>query len=310
MASATLEVTLDRGQIEDWFGSPFICWALGIGIVGWIAVVVWELRVKDPVIDFRMLKSGNFAISGALFLVFGFGLFGSTTLIPQLLQSLYGYRAIDAGLVLGPGALVITVLAPISAQLLQKKLASPQFMLMMSLLIGSAAMWYYGTFNLATDYSHYALARAFQGLGYGFFFVPVNMIAYSQLRPDQNNRASSLTNLFRNWGGSFGIAFITTAVDRRHEFHQSNLGSAVTATSPEVSQRLAAMTNYFVEKGWSGPDALAHAQGWLYGQLQNQVSLLSFMDCFRVIAWVTLGAVPVVFLLQKVKAAGAPPTAH
>jgi DHA2 family multidrug resistance protein len=83
-------------------------------------------------------------------------------------------------------------------------------------------VWNYSTFTLATDYSDYALARAFQGLGYGFFFVPVNVLAYSQLRLDQNNRASSLTNLFRNWGGSFGIAFITTAAERWHQSHQTN----------------------------------------------------------------------------------------
>src|SRR5277367_4156010 len=91
----------------------------------------------------------------------------------------------------------------------------------------------------STDYSHYALARALQGLGYGFFFVPVNVLAYSQLRPDQNNKASSLTNLFRNWGGSFGIAFITTAAERRHQFHQTNLGSAVGATSNQFTDRIA-----------------------------------------------------------------------
>src|SRR5277367_7171671 len=89
----------------------------------------------------------------------------------------------------------------------------------------------------STDYSHYALARALQGLGYGFFFVPVNVLAYSQLRPDQNNKASSLTNLFRNWGGSFGIAFITTASERRHEFHQTNVAAAIDSTSQQLSAR-------------------------------------------------------------------------
>src|SRR5216684_2262997 len=116
---------------------------------------------------------------------------------------------------------------------------------------GGATMWYYGTFTLGTDYAHYALARAYQGLGYGFFFVPVNVLAYSQLRPDQNNRASSLTNLFRNWGGSFGIAFITTAAERRHQFHQLNLGSAIGATSQQLTSRVTELTNYLVTKGFS-----------------------------------------------------------
>jgi DHA2 family multidrug resistance protein len=310
LASAALEVALDRGQIDDWFGSPFICWMLGIGVLGWIATVVWELRSKDPVIEFRLLANRNFAIASILFVVFGFGLFGSTTLIPQMLQSLYGYRAIDAGLVLGPGALVITLFAPIAARLIQRQIVPPRILMVISLLTGAAAMWYYSTFNLATDYRHYALARAFQGLGYGFFFVPVNVIAYSQLTPSQNNKASSLTNLFRNWGGSFGIAFITTAAERRRDFHQTNVGAAIGSTSQQFSERASALTNYLVQKGYSGPDAATASHGYLYQQLQHQVSLLAFMDCFRVIGWLTLATVPLMLFVRRFKTQDKAPAAH
>jgi DHA2 family multidrug resistance protein len=310
LASASLEVALDRGQIDDWFGSPLISSLLAIAVVGWIATVAWELRIKDPVIDFRLLSGRNFAVAATLFLVFGFGQFGSTTLIPQILQSLYGYRAIDAGLVLGPGALVITVLAPIAAQLLQRQIVSARTLLAISLLTVAASMWYYSTFTLGTDYRHYALARAYQGLGYGFFFVPVSMLAYSQLRPDQNNRASSLTNFFRNWGGSFGIAFTTTMAQRREQFHQTNLLSAIGDTSQQLAGRVAALTNYLVTKGYSGPDATLAANGYVYQQLQRQASVLSFMDCFRVIAWLTLAAVPLLFLIRHFKPAGKAPAAH
>src|SRR6185437_11859028 len=125
----------------------------------------------------------------------------------------------------GPGAFVITILAPISAQLIQKKIVHPRILVMISLSITAFAMWHFSVFNLATDYPHFAWARALQGLGYGFFFVPLSTIAYSQLRPDQNNRASSLTNLFRNWGGSFGIALMTTVAQRREQFHQTALAA-------------------------------------------------------------------------------------
>ena len=310
LASASLEVALDRGQIDDWFGSAFISWLLAIAVMGWIATIVWELHAKDPVMEFRLFANRNFAIASTLFFVFGFGLFGSTTLIPQILQTLYGYRATDAGLVLGPGALVITFLAPVAAQLIQRQIVSARVLLMISIMTVGAAMWHYSTFTLATDYSHYALARAFQGLGYGFFFVPVNVLAYSQLRPDQNNRASSLTNLFRNWGGSFGIAFITTAAERRHQFHQSNLGSTIGATSQQLAGRVTELTNYLITKGFSGPDAATGAQGYLYQQFQHQVSLLSFMDCFRVIAWLTLAAVPLLLFVRRFKPAGKAPAAH
>jgi DHA2 family multidrug resistance protein len=310
IASATLEITLDRGQIEDWFGSPMIRWTLAIGVLGWIATVLWELRAEDPVIDFRLLKSRNFAIAGVMFLVFGFGLFGSTTLLPQMLQQLYGYRAIDAGLVLGPGALVITVLAPVGAQLIQRQIASPRALLILSLVIGTYAMWYYASFTLATDYQHYLLARCLQGLGYAFFFVPASLVAYSQLRPDQNNRASSLTNLFRNWGGSIGVSFIITASERRAQYHQMMTGSTGDASAQLLPGRIAGLKEYFIQKGFSGPDADLASPAYLYHQLQHQVSLLSFMDCFQVIGWVTLAAVPLLFLVKKFTPTGKAPAAH
>jgi DHA2 family multidrug resistance protein len=283
---------------------------LFVGVAGWIATVLWEVNRKEPIIDFRLLASRNFAISNVLFFVFGFGLFGSTTLIPQILQSFYGYRATDAGLVLGPGALVITFFAPIAAQLIQRQLVPARGLLLFSLSTVAAAMLYYSSFNPATDYSHYALARAFQGFGYGFFFVPVNVLAYSQLRPDQNNRASSLTNLFRNWGGSFGIAFITTAAARREEYHQSHLAPVLSGTSRQLSGRIGELTNYLVSRGFTGPDAVPAATQYLYRQLEHQVSLLSFMDCFRVIAWLTLAAIPLLLLIQRFKPSGGSTAAH
>ncbi len=310
LASATLEVALDRGQIEDWFGSPFICWMLALAAIGWVATIIWELRVTEPVIDFRLLANRNFAISTVLFFVFGVGLFGSTTLIPQILQSLYGYRAIDAGLVLGPGAFVITLLAPVGALLIQRRIVHPRVLIAISLATVAAAMWYYSTFTLATDYRHFALARVLQGLGYGFFFVPVNVIAYSQLRPDQNNRASSLTNFFRNWGGSFGIALITTVAERRHEFHQTNVTSAIGSTSQQLAERVSALTSYLISKGFTGPDAESAAQGRLFQQLQHQVSLLAFLDCFRIIAWLTLATIPLLLLLHYFKPGGKAPAGH
>jgi DHA2 family multidrug resistance protein len=310
LASAGLEIALDRGQIDDWFGSTFICVALATGVLGWIATVVWELRRDKPIIDFQLLKSRNFAIASILFLVFGVTLFGTTTLIPQILQSLYGYRATDAGLVLAGGAVVITLFAPITAQLLQRQLVSPRVLLILSMLIVGAALWHYSSFNLATDFDHYALARVFQGLGYGLFFVPVNVLAYSQLKPEENNRAASLTNLFRNWGGSFGIAFITTATERRQQFHLNNVGATLAATSERLAGRVHDLSDYLATRGFSSPDAAAAASGYVFQQLQHQVSLLSFMDCFRVMSWLTFAAAGLLLFIQRFKPTGKAPVGH
>ena len=310
LASAALEVSLDRGQIDDWFGSSFITAMIVIAVLGWIGTVLWEGWVKEPIIDFGLLKNRNFAIASILFFVFGIGLFGTTTLIPQMLQSLYGYRAIDAGLVLGPGALVITLLAPISAQLLQRHLVSAKTLAFGSLSFIALAMFVYSNMNLDTNGSHYLWERALQGVGYGLFLVPVNIIAYSQLRPDQNNKASSLTNLFRNWGGSFGIAFITTASERRANFHQLNLGSHLGSSSQSLQQNTQSMVSHLMQYGFTSADAGPASLGVVYQQLLRQSVFLGFMDCFRVIGWLTLAMIPAVILVRKFKGGGSAPAGH
>jgi MFS transporter, DHA2 family, multidrug resistance protein len=164
--------------------------------------------------------------------------------------------------------------------------------------------------NLATNGSHYAWERALQGLGYGLFLVPVNIIAYSQLRPDQNNKASSLTNLFRNWGGSFGIACITTMVERRENLHQLNLGANLGDSSQSLQQSTQEMVGRLMQHGFTSADAGPASLGVVYEQLVRQSTFLAFMDCFRVIGWLTLFMIPLVFAIRKFKAGGDAPAGH
>jgi DHA2 family multidrug resistance protein len=310
VGSMALEIMLDRGQIDDWFGSSFIRSMFFIGIIAWAFAIYWELHHDDPIIDLRLLANRNFSIASVFYFVFGFGLFATTTMIPQVLQSLYGYRAIDAGLVLGPGAFVITLLAPVGAQLVQRGIIQPRILLGMSLVTVAASMFFYSGFNLQTDYSHYALARGFQGFGYAFFFVPLSVIAYSQLKPGQNNRASSLTNFFRNWGGSFGIAFVTAMSERRQNFHQSIVGANLTASSGPLQQAIHNMAAYLNQQGFSPYDATRAATLHFYTQLENQTRLLAFMDCFHIIGWITLASAPLVLLIHHLRAPSKASAAH
>jgi MFS transporter, DHA2 family, multidrug resistance protein len=304
VGSGALEILLDRGQIDDWFGSRLICWMLFLGVGCLTAAVFWELNQRDPVIDFRMLRVRNFAIANIFYFVFGFGLFATTTMIPQMLQQLYGYRAINAGLVLGPGAFVITLLAPVGAQLVQRRIVHPRILLFGAVIVVGLSMLHYSRLNLQTDYDHYAWARAFQGLGYAFFFVPLSVIAYSQLAPNQNNKASSLTNFFRNWGGSFGIALITTMAERRQDFHQARLGDTLSTSNPSLQSGIRQTAAYLQTHGFSQADAVQAATFRYYQQLGNQTHLLAFMDCFHIIAVITLLAAPLVFLTKKFSVGG------
>ena len=233
-------------------------------------------------------------------------------MIPQLLRSLYGHRAIDAGLVLGPGAFVITLLAPIGAQLVQRRIVHPRILLFGALIVVGISFLHYGHFNLDTDYGHYAWVRALQGLGYAFFFVPLTVITYSQLKSNQNNRASSLTNFFRNWGGSFGIAFVTTAVERRSNFHQSILGANLTNSSSNFQQQVRQSAAYLQTHGVTSADAVKAAYAHYYTLLDAHAHLLAFMDCLHMLGIITLVAAPLVLAIKYFSLGGSKnmPAAH
>jgi MFS transporter, DHA2 family, multidrug resistance protein len=305
---ACLEVVLDRGQTNDWFESNFIVIFFSIAVVALIAAAFWEWHHKDPVVEIRLLADRNFAIANFFYFLFGFALFGSTVLIPQMLQSLYGYTATDAGLVLGPGAMVIVVLAPVIVKILPKVGVKP--LIFTGYVIFCLAMWSYSRIDLGTDYKHIALLRALQGLGIAPLFVPVSQLAYSYLPKHKNNKASSLTNLFRNQGGSFGIAFVTTVLARRTQYHQSVLVAHATPFDPQYRATLDSLSHYFLSRGYTVPDAALHAKAQLARLVLQQASFLSFMDCFWLLSCACLIGAPIAFLTRRILTAQGSAAAH
>ncbi|HUO35350.1 MAG TPA: DHA2 family efflux MFS transporter permease subunit [Candidatus Acidoferrum sp.] len=304
---SALEIVLDRGQIEDWFQSNLITFFISVAALALITAAIWEWRHPDPVVEIRLLADRNFAVANFYYFLFGFTLFGSTVLIPQMLQSLYGYTATDAGLVLGPGAFIIVMLAPVVVRILPKTGIKP--LIFAGYVIFSGAMLYYASFDLGTDYAHEALARAVQGLGISFLFVPVSQLAYSFLPKSKNNKASSLTNLFRNQGGSVGIAFVTTVVARRAQYHQSILVAHATPGNRSYCTFLDSASRYFSVHGFSGVDASVHARALLAETIQQQATFLASLDCFRLLALACVVGSPLVFLTRRFSSGG-PGAAH
>src|SRR5258705_5873315 len=185
---ACLEVVLDRGQREDWFESNFIVAFFVIAIAALVIALVWELRHPDPVVEVGLLKERNFAISNVFYFIFGFVLFGSTVLIPQMLQSLYGYTATDAGLVLGPGAMVIVILAPVVVALVNRIHVAR--LLAVGFVVLGLAMWDFASFNLATDYAREAEARALIGIVLKCLFLRGRQRA-SFVVPEKKNKKTT-----------------------------------------------------------------------------------------------------------------------
>jgi DHA2 family multidrug resistance protein len=297
-----LEIVLDKGQREDWLESHFIVIFLAVAIIALIAAVVYEWNHEDPVVEIKLFRERNFAVANALYFGFFFILFGSTVLIPQILQSLYGYTATDAGLVLGPGAFVIVLMAPIVVRLIPK--AGAKKLIVAGSIFMGLAMWRFSSLDLGSDYQAYALARALQGIGLGFFFVPVSSLAYSYLPLNKNNKASSITNLFRNLGGSFGIAFVTTLLERRTQFHHSVLVQHLTPENPIFTQRLDNLTQALASAGSSPDGALQRAYGLVSGLADRQAAFLGAMDCFHALSLVTIATLVLALITKPYRSGG------
>ena len=183
---ACLEVVLDRGERDDWLESHFIATFLAIAVVAIAIAIWWEWRHDDPVVELTLLRERNFAIANVYYFLFAFGLFGSTVLIPEMLQTLFGYTATDAGLALGPGAAVVTILAPFVVRIVPR--VGVKRMLAFSFTVAALSFFYYSGMTIETDYFHFALARVFQGFGYAFMFIPVSQLAYSYLPEKQEQQ--------------------------------------------------------------------------------------------------------------------------
>ena len=278
VAFGCLEVVLDKGQEDDWFGSSFITTFTVISVIALAAAVVWELHQKDPVVDLSLLSNRNFALACALFFLFGFILFSSTVVLPQLLQTLNRYDATTAGMVLTPGALVIVAMAPFIVRL--TPILGAKRLIIIGFSILAVAVWHYGNLNLSAGYGTFAQARMLQAAGLGFLIVPITQVAYSYLPLAKNNKASSLTNLFRNEGGSFGIAFANTVLAQRAQFHQSVLAQHATPDNSIYRDWLQHVTSTFLHAGYTAIEAANRAQAELYNILTQQASLLSYLDCF------------------------------
>jgi DHA2 family multidrug resistance protein len=294
---ACLEVVLDRGQRDDWLGSHFITTFLAIAVVAIAAAIWWEWHHDDPVVQLTLLRDRNFALACIYYFVFAVGLFGSTVLIPEILQTLFGYTATDAGLVLGPGAAVVTLLAPFVVRILPR--IGAKRLLAASFTIAALSMFYYSNLTSQTDYFHFALARCFQGFGYAFMIVPVTQLAYSHLPKNKNNKGSSLMNLCRNWGASFGIAFVTTMLARRTQYHQSVLVSHLSSADGIVQQFVNSTSRYLLTRGTSGPDAIHQSYGLVSSLMTQQATMLAAMDCFHLLGLVVILGLPLAFLIRR-----------
>jgi DHA2 family multidrug resistance protein len=298
----TLQIVLDKGQRADWFETPYIRAFTFIFIVSLIAAVIWELRVKDPIVELRLFKDRTFLMANVMLFMLGFVMYSSTVLLPQYTQELMGYTAQRAGMMISPGGVAIMLLMPLIGFLVThydaRKLIAFGF-----LVIGVATLRMM-RFNLDVDFRTMMWARVLQAGGIAFLFIPINTAAYAYLPREKSNAASGLINLSRNIGASVGISFVTTMLARRTQFHQSVLVTHLSDYNGHFMTTVRTMTHNFVASGADTISATRQAYGVIGSMMVRQATLLAYIDNFWLLGISALVLVPFVFLMKKAKPGG------
>ena len=284
-----LQVVLDKGERDDWFSSPFILWFSILAAVGIIGTVFWEYYYKDPIINIRLFRNKNFAFSCLMMFVLGVILFGSTVLIPQFLQTLLGYSAQQAGMVLSPGGLTVLVLMPVVGIAVSK--LDARYLIAFGFLVSSLALFYMTGLSLTLSFSFAVKLRVFQSIGLAFLFVPINTMSYVGVDPKKSNDVSGMTNLSRNIGGSVGISMVETLLARRSQFHQGVLASHVNAYDSTFRNTVAGLSHRL--------GSVQGAYGKIYGLVQQQAAGLAYIDTLKFFAIACLIMLPLAFFMKK-----------
>jgi DHA2 family multidrug resistance protein len=303
-----LEVVLDRGLEDDWFGSPFIVTFATICAVAFVLMIPWEMSHPDPAVDLRMVASRQFGACFLVMLATGAILLATTQILPQLVQQDFGYTATWAGLMLSPGGLVTMAMMFVVGRLAAK--VQPKYLIMAGALIVALSM--YNMTNVYGDVGFWYMARLRMlfGIGLPLIFVPITTASFDGIHPSRTDQASAIINAARNTGSSIGVSIVSNVLTHREQFHQSRLVEQVIPSSPQYQDTLQHVANYFTANGSSLAQAHAQAIQWIGQQVQIQASFLSYMDAFWVLMLISLSAVPLALTLRKVKLGGAVHVGH
>jgi DHA2 family multidrug resistance protein len=291
-----LQIALDKGQEDDWFGSHFITTLVVIAAAGLVALVVWEWFQKEPVVDVRLFKKFNFAASSVMFLMLGMALFSSTVLMPQLLQTLMGYTAQKAGMVLSAGALVVLVVLPMVGKLTSRIQA--RYLIAFGWITLAASMYIScKQIDLLMSYRSATLLRVWQYIPVAFLFVPLTLAGYVGLSAQETNAAAGLMNFMRNIGQSIGTSAVTTLIARRSQYHQSVL--AEYTASARFHDAITGLATRLIHAGVNAHAAQQQAMGRMYSLVQAQAAVVSYVEIYWLISMASVIMFASSFLLKR-----------
>jgi MFS transporter, DHA2 family, multidrug resistance protein len=274
-----LQIMLDKGQEDDWFGSRFIFTLAVVAAVCLTALIVYEWFHPDPLIEVRLFTDRNFATANLMMFMVGAVSFATTVMLPQLLQTLMGYTAQTAGMVLSVGALFLLVEMPIVGRLIT--VFQTRYLIAFGWLLLAGTM-YLSTqqLDLAVSFESVTWLRVLQYAPIPFIFVPTTTAAYVGIPAEKSNTVAGLVNFMRNMGSGVGTSMVTTLIARQSQFHQAHLVSRVAEDNPAFQAQLSDLVQRLADAGLGAYEAQRQAYTRFYEMVQSQAQTLAYIDTF------------------------------
>jgi DHA2 family multidrug resistance protein len=305
----SLQIILDKGQEDDWFGATWIRWTSAILLITFVAFIIRELKHDKPLVDLRVFRHRNFLLGCILIALFGGALYGLITLLPLFYQELLGYTAYAAGWAVAPRGIGAIMALPIIGILTSK--IDNRWLIAAGFLMFAVASLGFGQVNLEISQWSFTWAVVLSGFGSGAVFVPLSATSVAFLKNEEIGNASGLYNLFRNVGGSIGISVVNTIVARHQQLHQNELVHSLAPSALTFQQQLRALQQYLYTQGYGPVESTRKAYALIGGELSAQARLWSYVDDFRYMALLCFACIPIVFMLKKtVRRKGAQSVGH
>jgi len=297
----SLQFVLEHGQQDDWFEDPLIIGLSVLSVFGLLAFIWRETVYGHPIVNLRVLRDSNLRIGTIMSFIMGFGLFGSTFIIPLYTQSILGWTATDAGLLLIPSSLMTAFMMPFIGQMIQRGVKKTYMVAAGFSVFFGFTFWMYSVMTPDTGAEHFFKPLILRGVGLGLLFVPITTMSLSTLKGKSIGEGAAFTGMLRQLGGSFGIAIISTFLTRFTQSHRVDLVSHEQVTDYAVQQRLLQYQQGFMAKGFSANEALQKAYAALQGGVMKQATVLAYMDIFLYLGILFAICIPFILLVKEGK---------
>jgi len=301
LSIGSLQIVLEKGQSEDWFEAKYITVLAIIASIGIVLFIRRQLVAEKPIVNLRLFSNRSFT-TGTLFnFILGFGLYGTTLVVPIFCQNLLGFTAMQTGLILLPGSLATAVMMPVVGVLLKRKLMHPAIYAGIGLVLFFLFSYQMGQMTAQVGPQDFFWPLIMRGFAMGLIFIPLTTISLSNLEGSEIPQGTSLSNMVRQLGGSIGIALITTYITVRTTIHDSYLSENVNTGNPVAVDRIKTITSYFMSLGYDITAATKKAYTLISGQVYQQASLLTYKEMFEYIGLFFLALVPLLIMFRNKK---------